>query len=129
MSNTVTRTILQDGPKYATVRTYLKSDGTTGDEVVLLVDASALQDAPTKLTITQIWFGLTGFSGTINFDATTDSPVIQIPAELTEEFDFRCFGGIPDPQDTGHTGDINMLTSGFSAATDIGFVIVQVRKD
>lgn len=130
MANTVTIRKIVDGVRNAVLHVYVASDGVTGelaDQVV--VDASALSGAPTKLTIEELQWAFTGFSGTLEFDATTDSPAAALFDGQSGVLDFCSFGGIPDPLAAGTTGDILLSTTGFSAAGDAGILIIKVRKD
>lgn len=130
MANTVTIRKLNDGDKYAVLHIYVASDGAAGelaDQVV--VDASGLHGAPTKLTIVEAWWSLNGFSGRLEFDATADSPALVLFPSDNGHLSFEEFGGIPDPGASGATGDITLTTSGFTASGDEGVIILKVRKN
>jgi hypothetical protein len=130
MANTVTITKLVDGQRNAVLHVYVASDGAAGelsDQVV--VDASSLSGAPTKLTIERICWAFQGFSGRLEFDATADSPAAVLFDGDNGCLDFSSFGGLPDPAGAGSTGDILLTTTGFSASGDEGVLIIEVRKD
>ena len=130
MANTVTIRKLLDGSKLAVFHIYLASDGSSGElSDQVLVDASTLSGAPTKLSICEIEYALTGFSGVLEFDATTDQPVLALVAETPVKHCYKDIGGIPDPSATGFTGDILLTTTGFSAAGDRGHITLVVKKD
>lgn len=130
MANTVTLRTLEDGPNRAIIHAHLKSDGAAGELTdQVLVDVSTLNPAPTKVTIEKMWYSLVGFDGMLEFDATTDTAgwKIQQGTDITQ--DFVCFGGIKDDSGSGSTGDILLTTAGFTAATDEGTIVIQVRKN
>lgn len=130
MANTVTLRTIEDGPNRAIVHAYLKSDGTSGeltDQVV--VDVSTLTPAPTKVTIEKMWYSLVGFDGMLEFDATADKAGWKIQQGTDTHMDFTCFGGIKDDTGAGSTGDVLLTTAGFTAATDEGTIVIQVRKN
>lgn len=130
MANTVTLRTLLDGARDAVVLAYLKCDGSSGeltDQVI--VDASALSPVPTKLTIEELWWDFEGFSALLEFDATTDTPGWKLASAVGGHKDFCVFGGIKDASGTGSTGDILLTTTGFTAATDEGTLVIRVRKN
>lgn len=82
MANTVSIRKLLDGSKLAVFHIYLASDGASGeltDQVI--VAASTLDGAPTKLSICEVDYALSGFSGVLEFEATTDQPALALVAE------------------------------------------------
>lgn len=129
MANTVTIRKLFDGQRHAVLHVYVASDGAAGelaDQVI--VDASDLAGAPTELTIEEAWWSLNGFSGRLEFDQTADSPALVLFAGQSGKMDARPFGGLQDPGGAGGSGDILLITSGFTAAGDEGVIILKVRK-
>lgn len=131
MANTITTQTLNDGNKNTIIKVYLASDGVTGDESDTVVfDASAVVPAVTDCTILGIEGYLIGFTALLEFDATTDVPALILPADDQFCFDLDSrYGGIPNNAGAGKTGDITITTTGFSAATDIGWFILRVKKD
>lgn len=133
MANTTTQQILFDGPRIAVLKWWLASDGSSGELSDLVVaDASALEGAPTTLTILRVDWALIGFDAYLEWDATTDVPILAMPQGYAQHVKFTgCHGpnGCPNTKATGYTGDILLNTSGFTAATDRGHVILTLRKD
>lgn len=132
MANTVTSQTLLDGSKRSVIKWYLASDGASGelaDQVIF--DASAMTPATTDSTIERIRGYFIGFSGLVEFDATTDVAALVLPADDQFDFDFTndVTNGLPNNSGTGKTGDILLTTTGFTAATDIGWLEITVRKD
>lgn len=130
MANTVAIQVIEDGPKYAVLKVYCASDGASGeltDQVV--VDASTLWGAPTDLTLVKVYAMTTGCAFNLEWDATTDVPIMNFPTDFAEEFCFKSFGGIHNNAGAGVTGDILLNTSGFTAAGDQITLVLHVKKD
>ena len=129
MANTVTKTLLLDSPTMAVLHVYLKSDGSSGElSNVVLFDASALVGAYAASSIEVIDCSLAGFSAVLEFDATTDVPVLVLPADEHFRADYRDMATLRNPQGAGSTGDITITSSGFTVATDEAHIILQVKK-
>jgi hypothetical protein len=129
MANTVTKQKIADNERNAIVHVWLASDGAAGeltDEVV--VDVSDLSGSPSSVEVVRMESTLTGFSATLEWDATTDVPFLQIPADTLVQSDWRDFGGLQNNAGAGVTGDIVLTTAGFSAATDKGHITFWLKK-
>jgi hypothetical protein len=129
MANTITKTTMHDGHKNAVVHLYLLSDGSAGDITDnVLVDASALSPAPSTVRIMKLWWSFSGFTGRLEFDASTDTGG-WVLGDTDGFMDFTSIGGIQSTAGSGETGDILLTTLGFAAATDMGTLIIQIQKD
>ncbi len=131
MANTITSQTIIDGPKTAIIKIYLLSDGVAGEVVdQIVVDVSALTPAASKCSLEKVWWSFTGFDATLEWEATADVVIMPLASATgTSELDFTSFGGIPNNAGAGVTGDISLSTTGFTAATDTGVLILQVRKN
>lgn len=135
MANTVRITKLLEGPKTAVFHVFLQSDGSSGEltDSVLIDPTTSFSPAlpaTNAMTIEEIWYQLDGFAALLEFDATTDVGVVTLSsAPGDSHFDFRSFGGIKDFAGSAATGKLQVTTNGFTAATDNGFIIIQVRKN
>lgn len=132
MANTVTSQTLLDGSKRSVIKWYFASDGVAGELAdQIIFDASAMTPAADDSTIERIRGYFIGFSGLVEFDATTDVAALVLPADDQFDFDFtnEITNGLPNNAGTGKTGDILLSTTGFTAATDIGWLEITVRKD
>lgn len=130
MANTVTTRVVLDGPRLACIHVWLASDGAAGeltDQVV--VDVSTLTPAPTKVSVMSVEGHLVGFTGRLEFDATADIPFASLPQDEYFCVDFTKFAGLKDNSGAGSTGDIVLTTAGFTAVTDIGHLVIWVKKD
>ena len=130
MANTVNKRTVIDGPKIAIIHVYLASDGASGeltDQVI--VDVSTLTPAPTSVSVRRVYGHCTGFTSTLEFDATTDVAFLNLPSGEGFDVNFERFGGLKDNSGAGSTGDIVLTTSGFTAAGDAGWLVIKVEKD
>lgn len=132
MANTVTSQTLLDGSKRTVIKWYFASDGATGeltDQVIF--DASAVSPATTDSSIERIRGYFIGFSGLVEFDATADVAAVVLPTD--DQFDYSFvewnINGLPNNGGAGVTGDILLTTTGFTAAGDIGWLEITVKKD
>ena len=128
MPNTQTLTKLVDGKDVFEYHVYLKSDGSSGEiSNAVLIDSSALEGGYPIHQIDYIAWSLAGFDVQLAFDATTDQPLFYLPAG-TERLDLTCKQPIMNLEGAGSTGDVLITTVGFTAATDIGHIILKGRK-
>jgi len=128
MANTVEVQTLVDGPRKLIVHVHLDSDGVSGElSAQLLIDASTYTPAFTSCYIESIKSNLVGFSAELLWDATTDKHAYQMP-DYEQVQDFREMGGIPNNAGAGKTGDINITTTGFTAAGDSGHIVLTLVK-
>lgn len=128
MANTVDIQTINDGDRNYVIKVYLASDGVTGELAAsTLVTASGLNGIPDTLKLVRVHSALTGFQATLYWDATTDDPLIHLSADAIEA-DFKHFGGIPNPKSAGYTGNVNITTTGFTAAGDEGYFVLEFQK-
>jgi len=133
MANTVTSQTLVDGSQRTVLKWYFASDGASGELTnQVIFDASAVSPATANCVIERIRGYQIGFTSLISFDATADVPVMALPTDDSFDYDFRSGGvpynGIPNNGAAGRTGDILFSTTGFTAAGDIGWIEITVRK-
>lgn len=129
MANTVTVRKIIDGPSKAVIHVYMAYVDTSENSDTVLVDVSDLSGTPSKVTINRVMGNLRGFTGILEFDATTDVPFMSLPADDYFDYCFDHFGGIKDNSGTGSTGDVMITTSGFTAAGDAGWLVIEVKKN
>lgn len=134
MANTTTKSVMIDGPRMYAVHIYLASDGAAGElSDYIAVDVSALQavipgQACDHVRVHRVYGLMSGFSLTLEFDATTDQAFMTFPDGVFTFLDVAPYGGIEDPEASGSTGDIVATTSGFTAAGDVGYLVIEVEK-
>lgn len=131
--NTVTVKKLLDGSKNLMILVYLKSDGISGELVnQTLIDPVAdlgLQ-SNARLLIQRIEYNFSGFDAVVEFDAGGVTP--NFKWVLTEgancPIDFEKWGGIKDDSGLDGTGKFQITTTGFTASTDQGSIVIFIRK-
>lgn len=124
MANTVTqRTLVGSGKDKTIVRhIHIVSDGT--EEAALVVyDNSTLVADVTKGRVTEVYASGSTCVARLEWDQTTDSPIMSIDPSNGGYWDFRSFGGIDNPAGTGATGDIILTTSGLDAGDELTLII------
>lgn len=131
MANTIDKQTIIDGSKHLVVKIYLESDGASGElSDVVLIDASTYSPAFTDAKLVSIHANLSGFTAKLEWDATTDAPIMAVP-DYEVHFtgnETSLFDGIANNAGTGVTGDVLISTTGFTAAGDYGTIIIHLVK-
>lgn len=124
MTNTVTqRTVAGAGSDRNVYRLiHIISDGSEETDLVVY-DNSAFVANTLKGKLQQVW--ISGDPGTtrLEWDQTTDSTAFVGSADNGVHFDFREFGGVSNPGDTGATGDLVLTTADLDVGDEIMLLI------
>jgi hypothetical protein len=124
MVNTVTqRTLLGAGNDRNIVRMiHIVSDGTEESDLVIYDNSAFINDA-SKGRLEYVY--VMGSDGTLRleWDQTTDSPAISINSIAGNYVDFRQFGGIPNPNGSGATGDLLLSTAALDSGDEVTLII------
>jgi hypothetical protein len=126
MALTAVEQVILNGPRNVVVK--YTFGGTTGDVTALqLVDASDF--GVSNLKIKRVKSVLTGFSGALLWDASTDVDALGL-VEGEVDHDFTAFGGLTNTKATGYTGDIMLRTDGYTAAAgeDNSYILLELVK-
>lgn len=131
MANTVQKTILLQGNKVL-LHVYLQSDGVSGelvDEVLFDPQVDAVPPIPPgrDLNVEEIWYELSGFSGTFSFQGLTDWPFWVLAPGTAIHHDWKHFGGIKDHTPTNPTGRLLLNTSGFFNPGARGAFVLRIK--
>ena len=133
MAATATEQIINDGPRNLILKYTIA--GTSGDAAsVKLVDVSDFVDAngtalgANSLTLMGVDSSLTGFSCKLEWDATTNIDLIELPADDDLSVDYKRIGGIKDDSGAGSTGDVMFTTTGYTASGDGGHIYLKFKK-
>ena len=110
MADTVTTTVLNDGPVNYVVHCTNSSDG-TGEVSAVKVDVSSMTPVPTEVSILKIEYSTQGMAVNVYFDATVPVLAAALPANHSGCFDFCEVGGLRNTSGAGKTGDITVTTS------------------
>lgn len=124
---TATTTILLDGTKRRVVHVHVGGGvGDLTDEVVYdySADTNNGEGGISSGKISKAWvWGHNGVDGEIEFDGSTDFPLVHIPRDSVAYMDFRDFGGIPNKA-TNPTGDVTISTTGITSTEHIQIIFV-----
>jgi hypothetical protein len=133
MSNTIVKTLLNDGPKKAIVSLYLESDGVEGElknyPVLDCVNDFVGGTRDMRMAILQVWYGFSWFDGILAFDDLNPMPSWQLPRDTGGYYDFRYFGGVQDRTSIDRTSKLYLSTNGFAQLGSVGTIIIEVKKD
>ena len=67
----------------------------------------------------QVWLSGSDAVMRLEWDQTTDSPAFAGSPANGNHWDFRGFGGIHNPNETGATGDLVLTTSGLDSGDEV----------
>jgi hypothetical protein len=123
MANTVTKTILHDGPRNVIARIYIVGDGSGEESDTILIDASALYNAPLSLKVNRVFGRSDGATAVLEHDGSTDAPICSLPNGDDFDYDWRGANGIPSSIATAPTGDITITTASLGAGDTINLNI------
>lgn len=117
MANTITKTVLEDGPRNLVVLVNISGDASGDETNTLLIDRSAYAvTTDTKTVVEKIEGLLSGFSATLSFDATADLNFAALPDGQPFCYDWTDVGGVSSTKaGAGAVGDILLTTSGLAA--------------
>ena len=127
MANVITSQTIVDGSRNVVIKWHVAADGTGEETDTAVIDVSALTPAATQLKLMELEATLVGCSAVLEWDATTDQPVVSLP-EGENVFYYRDIGGLPDPLATGTTGDLTITTVGLGANDSITLVMNCQKK-
>lgn len=125
MANTITRQVIENGPRNYVVKFSIVGDG-SGDEVGTRVNA-VTGDMSLENSLLFVQSALGGFSARLLWDASTDVFAAQIPADAEVKKYFRDIGGIANNAGAGKTGDLLITTSGLVLG-ETGTLTVWIKK-
>jgi len=124
MANTVTqRTLLGSGRDKTIVRLiHIVSDGTEESDLVVY-DNSTLVNDITKGRLTEVWASGNSCVARLEWDQTTDAPIMSIDPSTGRHWNFTSFGGITNPAGTGATGDILLTTNNLDSGDEMTLIL------
>ena len=127
MADTVSTQIIQDGSKQAIIKVTAVV-GNTDVVTSTMVDVSSLSVDPvsrrpcTGAVLAKLVYVGVGVGVKLEWDATANVLIFDLPVNWTEEYDFSDFTGIPNNSGTGKTGDIVATTVAPSAGDTYTFI-------
>jgi len=128
MANTITqRTLLGGGTDRDIVRLiHIISDGSEETDTIIF-DNSTFCNNVTKGALMSIMASGASALLRLEWDQTTDSPIIAVDPSQNPNFCFEAFGGISNPGATGATGDIVLTTANLDAGDEVT-IIIKVKQ-
>jgi hypothetical protein len=127
MADTVSTQIIQDGSKQAIIKVTAVV-GNTDVITSTMVDVSTLSVDPvsrracTGVVLAKLVYVGVGVGVKLEWDATANVLIFDLPVNWTEEYDFSDFTGIPNNAGTGKTGDIVATTVAPTAGDTYTFI-------
>ena len=127
MADTVSTQIIQDGSKQAIIKVTAVV-GNTDVVTSTMVDVSSLSVDPvsrracTGAVLAKLVYVGVGVGVKLEWDATANVLIFDLPVNWTEEYDFSDFTGIPNNAGAGKTGDIVATTVDPSAGDTYTFI-------
>ena len=136
MANTPNITKVIDGGRNAVFHVHIRGDGVSGDlskHVIIdpLTDFDPSRRRKPCMTITEIWYDLSGFDARLDFEYLNDETgVLALSGGNAAHLCFDSFGGLKDrSNDLDGTGKLILSTSGLLSVDHCGSIIIKVRKD
>jgi len=127
MADTVSTQIIQDGSKQAIIKVTAVV-GNTDVVTSTMVDVSSLSVDPvsrrpcTGAVLAKLVYVGVGVGVKLEWDATANVLIFDLPVNWTEEYDFSAFTGIPNNAGAGKTGDIVATTVAPTAGDTYTFI-------
>ena len=127
MADTVSTQIIQDGSKQAIIKVTAVV-GNTDVVTSTMVDVSSLSVDPvsrracTGAVLATLTYVGVGVGVKLEWDATTNVLIFDLPVNWTEDYDFSDYSGIPNNSGAGKTGDIVATTVSPSAGDTYTFI-------
>lgn len=120
MVNTVTqRTLHGTGASRRVIRSiHIVSDGSEETDLVIY-DNSAFVDDVLRGTVDAVMASGNSCTLRLEWDQTTDAPIVSLDPAYSQSMDFTFFGGISNPGAAGATGDILLTTAGLDAGDEV----------
>lgn len=133
MANYVETLLIGEGPSAFTTRTFLQSDGVTGELVnVPVVAASELTPplgAGQYMSIWEIWYQLTNFSVMLSWKTLSGIDRVWVLSPSTDSrHKFHRFGGLVDASGLYAQGQLLMTTTGFTTSSSQGSFVLRMHK-
>ncbi len=129
MAHAVVTQVLLGNKTNVIVKVTIKGDGASGelsDQVIF--DASAYAPLAVSNKIYAIEYCLNGFTGELQWDATTDVVSMALAKDHPYFQSYEWNGGLINNAGTGVTGDILLTTDGLSAQTYAGHIMLYMKK-
>ena len=133
MANYVETLLINEGPSGLNIKTFLRSDGVSGERVnAPLVTAAELTPplaAKQCLSLWEIWYQITGFTVQFSWKTLTNPrPAWILCPGVDSRSKFHRFGGLIDTSGMYAQGQLLMSTTGFTSAACQASFVIRLRK-
>lgn len=132
MANTVKITKLMDGVRNLILGIYLKSDGASGELVneTLVTPADVGLKPGQRLRIKYVMYNFAGFDAVLEFGSGGVTPNFKwvMSEGANAPADFGPFQDLHDDSGMDGNGKLQINTTGFTASTDQGSILLLLRK-
>lgn len=124
MANTVTqRTLIGGGSDRTIIRLiHIVSDGTEESDLVVYDNSAFIADVTRGRLMKIIAMGSDSICR-LEWDQTTDSPVVSINPSSGTAICLKEFGGISNPAGSGATGDLILTTAGLDSGDEVTLIL------
>jgi hypothetical protein len=124
MANTVTqRTLFGGGKSRLVIRQInIVSDGSEETDLVVYDNSTMINDT-TRGSLLKVVASGNSCTCRLEWDQTSDSPVVSFDPLYTDELCFSKFGGITNPNGTGATGDLLLTTANLDAGDEVTLIL------
>lgn len=128
MANTVTQRTISGSPsdKNVYVLINIVSDGTEESDLVVFDNSNFINDT-SKGRLLEVMASGSSCQLFLEWDQTTDSPIVNLDPAYTQYLDFRSMRGISNPNGTGATGDIILTTTNLDSG-DVVTLLLHVEQ-
>jgi len=130
--NIFTTKTLLSGPRHIILAVYMRSDGVSGD-----LDGQTLIDpvdfglpAKSRLRLVKLEYCFAGFDACLEYDSGGIDANFKwvLAGDSNVPVDFSLSGNLIDDSGLDGTGVLRISTTGFTADTDQGSILLKVRK-
>lgn len=129
MPNTITqRTLFGGGSSRMVIRSiHIVSDGSEETDLVIYDNSTFFNDV-TKGSLVKIKASGSSCTCRLEWDQTTDAPIISFDPINNPDFNFSSFAGISNPNGSGATGDIVLTTANLDAGDEVT-IFIYVKQE
>ena len=129
MANVLTSQVILDGDRLAILKFTGLID--TAETAVVKVNVANLASygalACTGCKLNKVWSYVYGCEVELQWEASLNLMIVNIPQQSNYLMDFSSFGGIPNNSSTGKTGNILFTTRDVSAGDSYAIVLEVIK--
>ena len=130
--NTLKIKTLLSGPRNLLLAIYMKSDGASGELVneVLVDPVDYGLKAKSRLRLVRMEYSFAGFDAVLEYGSGGVDPNWKwvMSETANHPVDFQSYGNLIDDSGLDGTGLLTISTTGFTASTDQGSILLGLRK-